>query len=205
MAAVVGLLFVALVYLALGQADIKRNGTQTAADAAALAAAQESRDELDLADFLDDLEALFDGQLSGAANGCAAAELFAAKNDATATCARLTDGRWGFTVTATSREPMGDSIVSGTASERARATATAVVEPRCTFTPAEPETPPEDAEDPPEGEGEGEDEGSTEEEAEEPPSPGTLTCEDGDWTVDPQDLDLFPDMAELFTVRLAED
>ncbi|MDH2393548.1 pilus assembly protein TadG-related protein [Streptomyces sp. HNM0663] len=203
MAAVVGLLFVALVYLALGQADIKRSGTQTAADAAALAAAQESRDELDLADFLDDLEDLFDGELSGTADGCAEAARFAARNDATASCIRLTDGRWGFTVTATSREPMGDNIVSGTAGERAKATATAIVEPRCTFTPAEPEAPPEDAEDSPEGE----DDGQTEDgaEAEEQPSPGTLACDGEEWIVDPQHLDLLPDMADLFTVRLAED
>ena len=43
---VAGLLFLALAYLAVGQAAANRNGAQTAADAAALAAAQDTRDQL---------------------------------------------------------------------------------------------------------------------------------------------------------------
>ena len=41
-----GLLFLAFAYFAVGQAAVNRNGAQTAADAAALAAAQEARDQL---------------------------------------------------------------------------------------------------------------------------------------------------------------
>src|SRR4051794_28092055 len=41
-----GLLFLAFAYLAVGQAAATRNGAQTAADAAALAAAQDLRDKL---------------------------------------------------------------------------------------------------------------------------------------------------------------
>jgi len=43
---VAGLLFLAFAYLAVGQAAANRNGAQTAADAAALAAAQDTRDQL---------------------------------------------------------------------------------------------------------------------------------------------------------------
>lgn len=53
---VAGLLFLAFAYFAVGQAAVNRNGAQTAADAAALAAAQETRDglaDLWVADVLD--------------------------------------------------------------------------------------------------------------------------------------------------------
>lgn len=190
----VGLLFFALVYLAFGQADLRRNGTQTAADAAALAAAQGSRDQLDLADFLDDLEDLFDGDVTGTPPGCTEATRFAVQNDAKAIeCDALRDGRWGFTVEVESERSMGDSIIDGTEDLHATAKATAVVEPRsCTFTPDEAETPPAD-EDPDPGEDK------------DKPSPGKLVCDTGEWDIDPGSLDLLPDMADLFTVRLAED
>ncbi|MFE7120718.1 pilus assembly protein TadG-related protein, partial [Streptomyces sp. NPDC057654] len=44
--AVVGILFLALAFFAVGQAGAKKNGAQTAADASALAAAQDYRDQL---------------------------------------------------------------------------------------------------------------------------------------------------------------
>lgn len=43
---VAGLLFLAFAYVAVGQAAVNRGGAQTAADAAALAAAQDTRDQL---------------------------------------------------------------------------------------------------------------------------------------------------------------
>ncbi|MFF3324614.1 pilus assembly protein TadG-related protein [Streptomyces sp. NPDC002889] len=200
MTAVVGLLFLALVYLAFGQADITRNGTQTAADAAALAAAQGSRDQLDVADFLDDLEGLVVGDVPYPPNSCGQAERFAALNDATAQCRELADGRWGFTVLSTSRKSMGNSIIDGTGSQHAQARATAVVEPRCSFDPAPDETaaPPETGEPPEDGE-------ENEEGEDEEPSPGTIVCDRQKWDIDPDRLDLLPAMADLFTVRLAED
>ncbi|WP_404789436.1 pilus assembly protein TadG-related protein [Streptomyces pristinaespiralis] len=192
MAAVVGLLFLVLVYLAFGQADVTRNGTQTAADAAALAAAQESRDQLALTDLLDDLEAILDGELpAGTPDGCARAADFAGRNEAVADgCAPLNDGRWGFTVDVRSRNSMGDSIIEGTGSKHATARATAVVEPRCTFTPGETPAP---------------EPGEGEEEDEQKPAPGKLFCDSDEWVIDPEEPDLLPDMADLFTVRLAED
>ncbi|MEV6395152.1 pilus assembly protein TadG-related protein [Streptomyces sp. NPDC051907] len=204
MAAVVGLLFFALVYLALGQADITRNGTQTAADAAALAAAQESRDQLNLADYLEDLGGLFGDEVIGG-NGCAEAVNFAVKNGAAEEvgCDPLGD-RWGFSVEVTSAEPMGESIIDGTEDDHARAEATAVVESRCDFEPEEPAEPaePSEGEDDPDPGEEAPDPGEDEEQK---PSPGKLLCDTQEWTIDPENLELLPDMAELFTVRLAED
>jgi hypothetical protein len=191
MTAVVGLLFLALVYLAFGQADLIRNGTQTAADAAALAAAQDARDQLDVADFLDDLEHLVAGEVPYPPGSCGQAVRFAARNDANVECDELTDGRWGFTVLARSGKPMGSSVVDGTEGEHATARATAVVTPRCTFEPL-----PEESEETPEEGGEGE---------EAKPSPGSIVCDSRSWDIDPERLDLLPAMADLFTVRLAED
>ncbi|UYQ66635.1 pilus assembly protein TadG-related protein [Streptomyces peucetius] len=197
MAAVVGLLFLVLVYLAFGQADVTRNGAQTAADAAALAAAKQSRDDLELVDVIDDLEAVFGGQVpADTPDGCMRAVDFAARNDAVAgyqDCVPLNDGRWGFTVDVKSRESMGNSVIDGTGSKHAMATATAVIEPRCTFMPEESEAPEPD------------EENEEAEDDKEKPSPGKLRCDAQDWDIDPENLDLLPDMADLFTVRLAED
>lgn len=191
----VGLLFFALVYFAFGQADITRNGTQTAADAAALAAAQDSRDQLKLEDFLDDLDGLLEGNPAETPDGCVEAARFAARNDAdNLDCDVLSDGRWGFTVESRSRKPMGDSIIDGTENQHAQATATAVVEPRCTFAPDESAAPPEGGDDRDPGKGN-----------DKKPSPGKLVCDTKDWIIDPEKPDLLPDMTDLFTVRLAED
>lgn len=45
-AMVAGLLFLAFAFFAVGKASVTRNGAQGAADAAALAAAQQARDEI---------------------------------------------------------------------------------------------------------------------------------------------------------------
>ncbi|WP_262387235.1 pilus assembly protein TadG-related protein [Streptomyces sp. TRM49041] len=175
---VASLLFLALAFFAVGQAGATRNGAQSAADAAALAAAKESRDRF----LLDDLdlagwEDLFDGDLMGE-DGCTASGHYAARNGAAVAgegCVMLGDGRWGFRVTVRSTKPVGDTVLPGTEDRHAVATATAVVVPRCTFEPADDK----DA-----------------------PSPGSLDCEGTDLDLDPDDL---PDMSDLFKVRLTED
>ncbi|GAA2996181.1 pilus assembly protein TadG-related protein [Streptomyces fulvorobeus] len=182
--AVVGLLFLALIFFAFGEADVRRNGAQSAADAAALAAAQESRslEEMYLrAHILDRtyLATLFNGPFPGTHNGCAKASQFAAQNDAAPVgCRMLFDGRWGFTVDVRSNRGMSANLVPGTQGKRAKATSVAVVEPRCTFIPNPVVT---------------------------APSPGALACDTRKWVIDPKDLALLPDMTDLFTVRLAED
>ncbi|MFJ7629391.1 pilus assembly protein TadG-related protein [Streptomyces sp. NPDC097595] len=197
-AAVAGVLFVALVLFAFGEADIRRNGAQSAADAAALAAAKESRSRLepDLKAHLTDpeyLESVFSASyLGGADDACRKASDFAARNKAgSVRCRPLADGRWGYEVRLKSAKGMSTDIVPGTEGRKAEAMAVAVIEPRCAFVPAETAAPDADP---------GADA--------DPPSVsiGRIHCDGGpDWSVDPEDPTLVPDVADLFTVRLAED
>ncbi|WP_037886804.1 pilus assembly protein TadG-related protein [Streptomyces viridochromogenes] len=192
---VAGLLFLAFAYLAVGQAGANRNGAQTAADAAALAAAQETRDQLAgqwLEVVLD--PAKWPDILAGDAavlDGCWRAYELAAHNDAA-----VTDGGCnpvdplGYTVEVESTRPVGDSIVPGTEDQYSKASATAVIEPRCTF--ELPDADPEDgAED---GEGDGNDV---------LPLP-QLTCGDESWDPDPDEPSTLPDPEDLFDVHLAD-
>jgi hypothetical protein len=98
---------------------------------------------------------------------------------------------------------MGKTILPGTDKKHATSYATAVVEPRCTFEPLDggqspspdpTHTLPTDTGGASGGAGK-----------EKPKSPGKIACDDRDWQIDPDHLDLLPDMADLFTVRLAED
>ncbi|MCH0541070.1 hypothetical protein I3F58_16145 [Streptomyces sp. MUM 203J] len=199
---VVGLLFLALLYFVFGKADIRRNEAQTAADAAALAAAMESRQGLENGlklglqdDILDGdfVRNFLKGNVPGRDGGCHAADYFAGRNGANAAsvdCGPLGDGRWGFKITLESGKTVGESTLPGTESQRAVATATAVVEPLCRFTPREN---PRD------------EDGESDEEEKESPSPGVIQCEDRDWIIDPADLDLLPGLTDLFRVRLTED
>lgn len=213
---VAGLLFLALAFFAVGQAGASRNGTQAAADAAALAAAQESRDQfraellgnLLTPGYLDDI---FNGNPLGTAHGCEVAARFANGNkadlDGAGGCHALSD-RWGFAVGVISQKPMGDSILSGTRNERATAEATAVVEPRCSFKPAEVETKPseEPADPAPSDSPAPDDSAAPDDPADtEPESPGSLVCDGTKWSIDPEHLELLPEMADLFSVRLAQD
>ncbi|MFF5977527.1 pilus assembly protein TadG-related protein [Streptomyces olindensis] len=132
-----GLLFLAFAYFAVGQAAANRNGAQTAADAAALAAAQDRRDLLAGAwvnDVLDPTkwQDIFDGNAEGLGPSCWRAEQLAAQNEARVlSCAP--EGPLGFTVEVETDKPVGDSIVPGTENRKSNASATAVIEPRCTF------------------------------------------------------------------------
>ncbi len=130
------------------------------------------------------------------------AQRFANLNDAgQVECSRLADGRWGFSVKVTSDKPMGKSILPGTENKHATSYATAVVEPRCRFEPAQDQPGPQPPTTLPAtmGGASGGDGGKKQ------PSPGKIACDDRDWQIDPDHLDLLPDMADLFTVRLAED
>lgn len=197
---VAGLLFLALAFFAVGQAGATRNGAQSGADAAALAAAQESRDHfrgflkgklLDL-DFLRDL---FNGDRIGTYDGCGTAGRLALRNGTELkNCDRAKDGRWGFTVRVVSQKPVGDTILPGTEDDYARAEATAVVEPLCTLKPREDEGKP--------GSGDGQED---EPDKGKPSSPGRLVCDGDDWDIDPENPDQLPELSHLFSVRLAED
>jgi len=199
--AVVGLLFLALLYFVFGKADVRRNEAQTAADSAALAAAMESRDGLrtGFLDHLLDVNYLKDflrGDPAGAADGCDQALRFAARNDArtdpTFVCHPLTDGRWGFAVQLQTQKTVGRSMLPGTENQHAEAHATAVVEPLCYFPPNEDTQQPGD-------------QGQKPGEGDRKPSPVTIQCDGGkDWIIDPDHKDRLPDMSDLFRVRLAD-
>ncbi|MEU1266297.1 pilus assembly protein TadG-related protein [Streptomyces cellulosae] len=185
-----GLLFLAFAYLAVGQAAANRNGAQTAADAAALAAAQERRDQLSGA-WLENLldpekwQDIFDGVAEGLTPTCWRAEQLAADNDATVLSCNA-DRLLSYTVEVQTNKTVGDSIVPGTETKKSRATATAVIEPRCGFDLPAP-VPEEDAD---------------EKEKKELP---TLNCKGGiDWELDPETPgDLLPKPEDLFDVHLA--
>ncbi|MGV9872835.1 pilus assembly protein TadG-related protein [Streptomyces cellulosae] len=186
-----GLLLLAFAYLAVGQAAANRNGAQTAADAAALAAAQERRDQLSGA-WLENLldpekwQDVFDGVAEGLTPTCWRAEQLAADNDATVLSCKA-DGLLSYTVEVQTNKTVGDSIVPGTETKKSKATATAVIEPRCGF-----ELPAPAPEDDTDGE-----------EQEELPA---LNCKGGiDWDLDPEaPADLLPQPEDLFDVHLAD-
>jgi hypothetical protein len=183
-----GLLFLAFAYFAVGQAGVNRNGAQTAADAAALAAAQDTRDQLAgqwVEDVLDPAkwQDIFEGNLPG--DGCWRAGQLAAQNDANLDeCARTAPLR--YTVAVQTNKSVGESIVPGTEARRAHASATAVIEPRCDFPPPAADAGPDVL--------------------------PRLSCKDRDgdwerdWDLDPDDLDLdaLPKPEDLFDVYLAD-
>ncbi|MEU5080361.1 MULTISPECIES: pilus assembly protein TadG-related protein [Streptomyces] len=213
---VAGLLFLALAYLAVGQAAVNRGGAQTAADAAALAAAQETRDQLaDLwRENLDDPAswgAIFEG--AGAGDSCWRADQLAALNDAAVRCAF--DAPLSYVVDARTDKSVGDSIVPGTENVHATAHARAVIEPLCTppetlpeppgpsgpseeptAPPAEGSAPPGDGSAPP-------GDGQRPPEPHDPPLP-PLTCEDKVWHPEPDDTTELPGPEDLFDVHLAD-
>ncbi|WP_210585576.1 pilus assembly protein TadG-related protein [Streptomyces sp. GESEQ-35] len=182
---VAGLLFLAFAYLAVGQAAANRNGAQTAADAAALAAAQDRRDQLAgqwLENVLDpDLwQDIFNGDVTGLDPSCWRAEQLAAQNNAGVDVCDLV-GVLGYRVGVKTDKPVGDSIVPGTEGTYSTAFATAVIDPLCTF-----ELPGEDA---------GDD------------VLPQLKCKDGGiWEdLDPDDPTSLPGPEDLFDVHLADD
>lgn len=135
--AVASLFFLAFAFFAVGQASVTRNTAQTAADAAALAAARDIRDQTH--DGF--LEALKSGDLeklkrylngSDLAEGsCFAAGEYADKNRSTIdSCLRVNDPP-GYTIGVRTQGTVGKSVVDGTENMHAKAEATAIIEPRC--------------------------------------------------------------------------
>ncbi|MFI9615649.1 pilus assembly protein TadG-related protein [Streptomyces sp. NPDC052023] len=179
---VAGLLFLAFAYLAVGQAAATRSEAQTAADAAALAAAQNLREQLAgewLENVLDPTswQGIFEGDLELFEDPCERAGQLAAQNDAHVDDCQE-DGPLGYRVAVTTDEPVGDTIVPGTENRHARAFASAVVERRCNF-----ELPGEEA---------GDD------------ILPSLDCEGEQWDPDPEAPDTLPDPEDLFDVHLAD-
>ncbi|MEU2107588.1 MULTISPECIES: pilus assembly protein TadG-related protein [unclassified Streptomyces] len=140
---VASLLFLALAFFAVGQAGATRNGAQTGADAAALAAAKQSRDQFELELLANPnpalLTAIFNLGQIGSFRGCEAAYPMAQRNDAVVKppggCRPAFNGRWGFTVNVESQKPVGDTVLPGTETKKATAKATAELESRCLYKP----------------------------------------------------------------------
>jgi hypothetical protein len=204
---VAGLLFLAFAYFAVGQAAATRNGAQTAADAAALAAAQDAREQLRkgwLKVILNPAEwdNFLKGKKFGQYTACREAASFAAKNDAELVegvegCDRLAwwDGdEEGFTVKVRTLGTVGESVIPGTEEQHATAKAKAVIRPRCTF--EAPESPEPEATGKPA-------EDDDDEDKEKQPILG-LFCDGKAWKIDQAKPEL-PSAADLFTVRLAAD
>ncbi|MEU9069684.1 pilus assembly protein TadG-related protein [Streptomyces sp. NPDC048306] len=176
-----GLLFLALAYFAVGQATATRSEAQTAADAAALAAALETRDQLAdqwISHVLEPeaWQGIFEGK-APVPSGCWRAHELAALNDASVEC--KPKGRLAYSVVAETNDTVGDTIVPGTEDRKATQAATAVIVARCWFEPLQ-----EDAGD------------------EELPS---LSCKGGEnWDLKADDLPDLPKPEDLFDVHLAD-
>lgn len=178
------LLFVAFAFFAFAQAASARNGAQTAADASALAAAQEGRDEL--VDGLglsigkgDEWTDWLTGNPVTGEGAQAAAEALAADNDATVAVGPASvNGYPGFRAEVETNYTVGDSIIPGTESKHAKADATAVIKPLCDIdASADPEKAVE------------------------------FKCDGGEsFEIDPEDFELddLPDASVLFSVHLAD-
>nr|WSX50049.1 pilus assembly protein TadG-related protein [Streptomyces sp. NBC_00974] len=187
--AVAGLLFVALAFVVVGMAGNIRSEAQGAADAAALAAAREARDEvfggLDLADLKpSDWEKILRGKSFDSVGACGKASSFAGLNDATATCVATPPE---FTVTVITKGTIGSSVVPGTGSAHGEAKATALIKPRCVLGAAPtPSSPP----------------------GGQPPKPGPIDINcDGNKHIklDPSSPGQLSDLArDLFSVRLVD-
>ncbi|MFG2354023.1 pilus assembly protein TadG-related protein [Streptomyces sp. NPDC048521] len=178
---VAGLLFLAFAYLAVGQASVNRSGAQTAADAAALAAAQDERNQL-AGLWLDDVQDptkwqdIFHGKAE-VADSCWRAGQLAAQNDARLdSCHPLSPLR--FKTEVTTNKSVGASVVPNTESIQSAASAIAEIKPLCTFDP-----PGEDAE------------------ADVLPK---LNCDGKVWELDPDDQARLPKPEDLFDVHLAD-
>lgn len=176
---VAGLLFLALAYLAVGQAAVSRSGAQTAADATALAAAQKTRDQL-AALWVDDVldptkwQAIFHGE--GGSDWCRSRSVtqFGAQNGATAYCHH--DSPLSYVVHAVTIKNVGESVVPGSERYHGNASARAVIQPLC--------KPGEDA---------GDD------------ALPKLICKDHqDWVLKPDDPTHLPRPEDLFDVHLAK-
>jgi hypothetical protein len=174
---ITGLLFLALAFFAVAQAASVRNGGQSAADAAALAAAQDDREQyfegfLDAVHGDDDWQDWLDLTETVSPDGCGAADDFAGRNDSDVIGCEpvLRYGDPGYSVRIRTRFDTGNTFVPGADHKHGEAEATAVVRPRCDL----------------DGDGESID----------------LACDGGDFSIDPDSDDPHVKPSDLFSVVL---
>lgn len=228
--AMAALFFLAFAYFAVGQATVTRNSAQTAADAAALAAARDYRDQMK-ADFLKDLTG---GDLQGLGHllnltgerqdltARTAAEEYADDNGATVTgFDNPSESRPTFTVTVQTKGTVGPSVIGSTKGRRAVAKATAVVEPRCTLDDQGLGGSPTGGQ-----QSGGQDSGGAQTQSPQPgagqtggqaggqaggdkggkgPGPIHLTCDSNPLTIDPTPADFAVNLSDFYSVHLITD
>ncbi|MET9854733.1 pilus assembly protein TadG-related protein [Streptomyces sp. NPDC006450] len=190
------LLFAALAFVVVGMAGATRSDAQGAADAAALAAAREVRDNAFMGRSLltltpEEWEEILRGRRFDAEGACAKAQGFAGSNEARLPTAECDFDSLEFTVTVTTNGTVGDSVVPGTENLHGQARATALIEPRCSLQPAPTPTP---TPTPSPGGGDT------------VPGPIGIQCRGGgEITVDPSDPGPLHKLArKLFSVRLVD-
>ncbi|MFE7614389.1 pilus assembly protein TadG-related protein [Streptomyces sp. NPDC057496] len=134
---VAGLLFLVFAFFAVGKAAALRNGAQGAADAAALAAARQAREEFQ-AGFLASLpEDLLDAYLRAhPVGGCSAASGLASANQADLVSCTPIPGGYEDRIKVKVRglKPVDSSVLPGSEKVKAEAEATAVIKFRCSWT-----------------------------------------------------------------------
>ncbi|ARF63988.1 MULTISPECIES: pilus assembly protein TadG-related protein [Streptomyces] len=131
---VAGLLFLALAFFAVGKASALRNSSQGAADAAALAAAQQARTNFGPGFYASLLGNVLDAFLTAPfVAPCSEAQRLAAANDADKQVCYPTYGflRDRITVEVEGRKPVDSPVLPGSDSKKAKAKATALIEFRC--------------------------------------------------------------------------
>ncbi|MET8839635.1 pilus assembly protein TadG-related protein [Streptomyces rubiginosohelvolus] len=131
---VAGLLFLALAFFAVGKASALRNGSQGAADAAALAAAQQARTNFGTGFYASLLGNTLDAFLVMPFTApCSEAQRLASANDADEELCYPTSGylRDRITVEVEGRKPVDSPVLPGSQNKKAEAKATALIEFRC--------------------------------------------------------------------------
>ncbi|MER5498467.1 pilus assembly protein TadG-related protein [Streptomyces sp. NPDC002561] len=135
---VAGLLFLVFAFFAVGKAAALRNGAQGAADAAALAAARQARDEFGSGFYASLPQDMLDVYLrTHTVGGCSAAPGLASANQAELlSCTPPPMGSYEdrITVKVRGNKPVDSSVIPGSEEKRAEAKATAVVKFRCSWT-----------------------------------------------------------------------
>lgn len=131
---VAGLLFLALAFFAVGKASALRNGSQGAADAAALAAAQQARTNFGPGFYASLLGNMLDAFLVAPFDvPCSEAQRLASANDADEKLCYPTPGylRDRITVEVEGRKSVDSPVLPGSENKKAKAEATALIEFRC--------------------------------------------------------------------------